>query len=705
MMVPRAAAAAGIAVAAAAAALALVSLSLPGKVAEQVEETTLDWRMRSVPPRPASESPVVLVFFDSASVREWPYLVPFPRAVLADLVETVARTGPRAIGVDVYLDRRYPLLDTLDGGEARLREALRRAGNVVLPAATEATGAGRAYLPPHPFFASVAAGVGVADTPTPYETVRDGALAVDAGGRLYPGFAAALFARATGANLDSLLADARRTGTIALRGLPPRASRPPERDRALPVPILFRGPPSRPGRDGGAFPAFAAGDLLALGDLVPPEWFRGKVVLLGSGFHPEERFRTPFYSDPGEGPGGGIAGWTYGVELHASLVENLLTGRFPRPVPAWASFAALLAGALLVAGVTFARGAAWGAGAAVALFLLNGAAAFWAFGAHAVALPMVAPALGMVLAFLGSTSYVSMVEGREKRDIRNAFSKYVSPAVVAELIRDPSRLRLAGEKRHITVLFSDLEGFTALSETHDPEELLGLLNRFFDEMTRLVIDERGTLDKYVGDSVMALFGAPALQPDHALHACRTALRMQRRLTDLNLEWVQAGWPAMRMRIGVNTGTPVVGNVGHEHINYTALGDAVNLAARLEPACKGYGVGILISHDTRVEVGAAVVARELELLAVYGRAEPEPVYELVALAGEELGPRAEVLARFAEGLAAFRARDFEMALVYFQAALAADPDDAPAALYVARCHELIAHPPPAEWSFVERHQIK
>lgn len=687
----------GVALLSTLAAAAASEVWVAGKLARQVEATTLDWRVRSVPPRPREESPVVLVLFDSASVRGWPYLVPFPRRVLAGVIDAVAAGKPRAIGVDVYLDRRYPALEALDGGDHLLRDAIRRAGNVVLATGTEATPEGRQVMPVDPYFAGVAAGVGSADTPTPYETVRDATLSVRAGERRLPGFALALWALARGVDADSLLRAAEREGRLGVAGLPRRLAEVPRDAAVHTIPLLFVGPPSRPDdpEAPGAFVAYGASEVAAMDPVVAEFLFRDRIVLVGSGFHAEERFRSPFY-DVRDGHGR-IAGWTYGVEVHATALENLLSGRYPRPLPGWLARLGILGLALGVALASFRRGPLSGAIIGSGLLVAAIGAAFAAFGWWSVQIPLVEPALALLFSLLGSASYLSIVEGREKREIRRAFARYVPPAVVSALVADPRRLVLGGEKRHVSVLFSDLEGFTRLAEAVEPEALVHLLNHYLDEMTEVVLDEGGTLDKYIGDAVMALFGAPAALPDHALHACRTALRMHRRLAEMNEEW--AGRPALRLRVGVNTGTPVVGNIGgRERFDYTALGDAVNVAARLEPACKTYGVGVMISAETRAAAGDGVVARELDVLRVYGRAEAAVVFELVALAGEPLGPKAEVLERFAEGLAAYRRRDFALARVFFAAALEADPEDGPARLYLARCDDLIENPPPAEWSF-------
>ena len=209
--------------------------------------------------------------------------------------------------------------------------------------------------------------------------------------------------------------------------------------------------------------------------------------------------------------------------------------------------------------------------------------------------------------------------------------------------------------------------------------------------------------------MLDLLGHSRVGEADPLLAARTlarAIRMQPRLAALNERWEATGRPHLGMRIGINTGNPVVGNIGGEQqFSYTALGDAVNLAARLEPACKTYGVDTMISKATRDAAGPGIITRELELLAVYGKSVPVPVYELIALAGDELGDREELLDLYDKGLAAYRRRDFELALQYFNAASEIDPTDGPSRMYVERSREYIASPPPVDWDFVERRQVK
>ncbi len=708
--------------------------------AEGLELWTLDLRQRSAAEsrkagvEGARESEIVLVLFDASSVAEWDYLSPFPRPFIAGLIDALSAAGARTIGLDVYLEELFPTL----GGDDLLRESIRRAGNVVLvaPMDTEVSPPTLAY--PHPEFAGVAADVGASEIPTPFETARDATLVVRSAQGLEPSWALSLFAHARGLDVDSLLARAWENRTVELGGFPERwGELPPEWFQdgesagfAHSFPIRFIGPPSRPGAEDaseGTFTTFSASMVPLLAPFTP-EFFRDKIVMVGTGFHDSDKFRTPFYEAPvhsraDDGGRSEIAGWTYGVEVHANALQNLLDSEFLRPLGfGWVLLLmAALAGAVCL--LTFWLGAGWGAVAAVTSATLALALAGWAFlgeiffpwigtvlelEGRFLWVPVVAPLTSVLLAYLGSTAYVSIVEGREKRFIRGAFGKYVSPEVVAQIAESPAALRLGGQKRPLTILFSDLAGFTTLSERLDAEELVTLLNEYLTEMTDIVMEEEGTLDKYIGDAIMAFWNAPKEQPDHADRALRCAIKMQRKMAELNRRWAKDQGEELVVRIGVNTGAAVVGNVGGQNrFDYSAIGDPVNLAARLEPANKSYDTLVMASEFTlKGAAPAEYYLRELDLLAVKGKLEPVRVYEILEMQGGDLTrEQQESLSHYNTGLAAYQRRDWELAARYFQAALDSNPQDGPAGVYLERARDCIANPPPADWDFVVRRQVK
>ena len=339
-------------------------------------------------------------------------------------------------------------------------------------------------------------------------------------------------------------------------------------------------------------------------------------------------------------------------------------------------------------------------------------------------MPIVAPAVAVLFSYLTSTAYVAIIEGREKRFIRGAFGKYVPPAVVEEISERPEVLKLGGQKRELSLFFSDLAGFTDLSESMDPEELIALLNEYLNEMTQVVMEEGGTLDKYIGDAIMAFWNAPMPVPDHADRALRCAIFMQRKMDRLNERWrgddkmqeLNRKWAekardmaGFQVRIGVNSGEVVVGNVGgEERFEYSAIGDAVNLAARLEPANKTYGTLSMVSEFTveKLEDPEAYRLRELDLVAVKGKTQPVKVYELLGFSDEVLAPqREEALEHYARGMEAYHRRDWELAERYFGAALEADPSDGPSRVYLERARNYSTEPPPADWDFVVRRNVK
>jgi adenylate cyclase len=267
------------------------------------------------------------------------------------------------------------------------------------------------------------------------------------------------------------------------------------------------------------------------------------------------------------------------------------------------------------------------------------------------------------------------------------------------VLADPALLKLGGEKRELTVLFSDIRGFTTISEELPPESLVHLLNSYLTPMTDIVFQNGGTLDKYIGDAIMAFFGAPMEQPDHALRACRTACEMSARLADLRRGWREEGLPELAFGLGLNSGPMVVGNMGsHARFDYTVMGDAVNLGSRLEGLNKAYQTQLLLSEFTYRKVADQVTARELDWVRVQGRAQPVTVYELIAI-GPAPSDWVPALDAFAEGLKAYRDGAWDDAAAAFARVLALRPEDPPALVFAGRCRKMKANPPAQPWDGV------
>jgi adenylate cyclase len=325
-----------------------------------------------------------------------------------------------------------------------------------------------------------------------------------------------------------------------------------------------------------------------------------------------------------------------GVEVHANLVEDLLAGGLLRR-PEWMGVVDV--GILIVLGLALAwvlprvgvRG-----GALLALGALTGylLLAQQLFQAQGLWLNVVYPTLLVAALFVSTTLVQYFSAESEKRYLRAAFQHYVPATVINEIVADPGKLRLLGDKRELTVLFSDIRDFTRLSENLEPEDLVKFLNIYFTAMTRKVFDHNGSLDKYIGDAVMAMFGAPVADPRHALGACRAALDMVAALKELQGEWQRAGLTSLplpvNIGIGINTGTMVVGNMGSDdRFNYTVTGDAVNLASRIESLNKIYGTSILVSEHTYEQAKDELPrAREIDRVQVRGREQHVRLYELI-----------------------------------------------------------------------------
>ncbi|TQF17563.1 adenylate/guanylate cyclase domain-containing protein [Myxococcus llanfairpwllgwyngyllgogerychwyrndrobwllllantysiliogogogochensis] len=291
-------------------------------------------------------------------------------------------------------------------------------------------------------------------------------------------------------------------------------------------------------------------------------------------------------------------------------------------------------------------------------------------------------------------AFNEMVSGLRQRDqIKGLFKRYLAPQVVDELLKNPEKAAPGGERKLLTVLFSDLVGFTSMSEQLSPEELVALLNTYFEQATGVLTQHGATLDKFIGDAIMCFWNAPLPLEDHAARACLTALDLLAVVDRLSPVFEARGLPRLDCRIGINTGHAVAGNLGSSAAqDYTVIGDTVNLASRLEGAAKVYGTRTLVAEDTLLAARGVVLARELDLLRVKGKQQPVRVFELVGVAGTSPAPH---LVRFAEGLALYRARRFTEARAVFLAS----PEDPPSQRFAARCDTLLVTPPPEDWDGV------
>lgn len=417
--------------------------------------------------------------------------------------------------------------------------------------------------------------------------------------------------------------------------------------------------------------------------VTPPGTFQDKIVLIGA-------------TAVGIGDVRNMPYGTYpGVEIHANLLDNILQNNFiKRAFREEMTDLGILVICGLVSGLVFVTmkpSYSWA-------FLMLAAAGLFGFVYVEFKagrwLSLVIPSATLLANYVGVTSYRMIFEEREKRKVRGAFGMYVHPGLVEQMMKNPDLLRLGGEEVELTVMFSDVRGFTSISEKLTPTELVHLLNEYLTAMSDVIMANWGTVDKYEGDAIMAFWGRPYPQPDHASRACKSCLLMLDRLAELNRNWEREGKQTLNIGIGINTGPMVVGNMGSKkRFNYTVMGDAVNLGSRLEGQNKEYATHLIISQSTYEQVAEEFVCRELDLIRVKGKLKPVAIYELMA-PGSERNKYEPLLNVFAQGLAAYREGRFEEALRVFEQILSAYPEDGPTKLFAKRCGLYVASPPPA-----------
>lgn len=659
----------------------LAALLYLGGALDRLEAVTWDWRARAMAKPGAASGDIALILLDQASL-DWAEKTmglgwPWPREVYGAILGFCKAGKARSVAFDVlfteaseYTDQDQALGAAIADGVPFVGAVFFDGTNAALPIAEVVTNA--------TLLGSV---LGDADPDGVIRRIRP---AVTHDGVIYPTLGVATHlsvrVRPRNWNLD--------TGAVV-------------RDSPADSKFQFLGltlPLDRSGRAilrwrGGvkAHTVYSAQSVIQSflriqsGDtpVVQPEVLEGKYVLFG--------FTAPGLMDLRSTP---ISPVYPGVAVHATLLDNVLSGDLIREIPrplalVWMLLLGLIAG---LAGRHSAK--VWqivlGFAVVLPLPLLFGLASY----AAGLWLPVAAPTIAGALGLTGSVILNYAVEGRQKRFIKGAFKQYLSPAVIDRLVADPDSLSLGGELRDLSIFFSDVAGFTGISEHLGPEALTSLLNTYLTAMTDIILEEGGTVDKYEGDAIIAFWNAPLDLPDHPLCAVRAAIRCQAKLDEMRPVLKEEYGKELRARIGVNTGPVVVGNMGSvQRFDYTFLGDAGNLASRLEGINKQFDTSILVSEYTVAKLDDSIPLREVSRVRVVGRKEPVRVYEPI--------PEGSDTAPFATALQSYYDGQFEQAVTQFTALASTDPT---AAIYATRCQTLAGNPPESwdgVWEMTEK----
>ena len=424
---------------------------------------------------------------------------------------------------------------------------------------------------------------------------------------------------------------------------------------------------------------------------LPPSLFKDKEIIIG-GTAPGllDMRSTPFTSME-----------VYpGMEIHATMLSNLLHKDYLLDTPPWGTYLLIIFLSLVGAALFFRIRRL---SSAIISFLIVLAVffglTFLIFYGEKLWLPMVTPSIALVSTFAFSAFYSYSTEGRQRRELRRAFNRYLSPAVVSQIVEHSGELELGGNTVEGTVYFSDIKDFTNIAEAMQPKELVAYLNEYFSLASELILKRDAMLDKYIGDAVMAIFGAPIPKTDHAKLACLTALEIQRSL-EAYYRKKSAQAPQFITRIGLNSGKMIVGNIGStKRLDYTAIGDTVNLASRLEGVNKFFGTRIIISENVHRLAKDAVETRELDFIRVKGKNQPIRIYELIGEHGTLNENTREFMSLFEEGLQFYRSQQFEKATHQFESLLNVNPNDGPSTTYVERSKLLAIQKLPENWDGV------
>ena len=600
-----------------------------------------------------SSLPITIVGIDEPSFvrigKPWPW----PRRMHAELLDQLNRAGAIVVAFDILLSEPSNAED-----DRLFAEAIARAGNVVLTADNvyqeNKYVRQRIRVEPIAAFKSAGAANGLAEIP------RDPDLALR---RMPEG------------------------GDVFWREILRRVN--------LVRPGLIEEPPSLEGRMIGyvgpdhTFPFVPYVQALHADTELPPDIFRDQIVIVGRNVKSaidtggnEDHFATPFSA---------WTGWlTPGAEVHANILESALSRRTITPL-SWPLSVALL---VLAVGVSTLLMRRWrpvvSAAAGCGVIATIGIGDWWLFAHFNYWLPAAAAMLSVLTVYLGLGGHAYFAEQRQRRETRHAFSLYLAPEVVNEIMAHPENLKLGGERREVTLLFTDLAGFTTISEQLGPDQVARLLNEHFSRACAIIKTHGGSVNRFIGDAIMAIWGAPLTDEKQALHACLAARDMQLDMQQLREELSAKGLPPIKMRIGIHTGPAIVGNLGAaDRFDYTAIGDSVNLAARLEGVNKLYGTEILFSSATVAQLNGALPLRQVDCVIVKGKTEAVEIFTI--------SENAIVNSLTAVALRAYQQQNWDESEAQWLQVLAQNPQDKIALLYIARIAAFRLEPPADGWN--------
>lgn len=429
--------------------------------------------------------------------------------------------------------------------------------------------------------------------------------------------------------------------------------------------------------------------------------FKDKIVIVGATMPVlKDFFRTPFANESGS--------LRPGYEIHANAIQTILDDNYIYKMSDWVTVAIIILFSFFVTGVTRLLNTAYGIIFTILLGVGYVFVTYLAFIHFNLLMIITGPLLALFISQVGLIGYEYYIEQKEKRRIKGMFASYVSPELVNQMVESGEEPQLGGEEKYITAFFSDIESFSTFSEQLEARELVTLINEYLSAMTQILNDRGGTLDKYIGDAIVAFYGAPVFLEDHALQACISSQLMQKELEELRVKWKKDGWPeivtSMQHRMGMNTGTMVTGNMGSSRrFNYTMMGDNVNLAARCESGAKQYGVYTMVTESTKneaVQFGDDCLFRLLDNIIVKGRVKPVKVFEVAALRSEANSDLEECIGVYEEGMECYFKQDWNGAIKKFEESLKLErlPRN-PSLIFLERCRMMKQNPPHENWNGV------